>query len=261
MPAAGNDDIEVRLQDGALRLTLTRPDRLNALTDEMVQVLCGALEGAVADDDVRCVVLTGSGGSFSAGADVAGPDAHERFDVRALDAANRLVRAITNLDKPVVAAVNGIAAGVGCSMALAADLVVAASSAQFLLAFTRIGLMPDGGSSYTVAASVGRAKAMRMALLAEPLSAAEAYDAGLASHLVTDDELDGLVDELVRRLAAGPPLAFAATKKAVNAATLAGLHDALERERLGQTVLLGTDDVAEGMRAFNERRRPRFRGR
>ena len=215
----------------------------------------------MADDGVRCVVLTGSGGSFSAGADVSGPDAHERFDVRALDAANRLVRAITNLDKPVVAAVNGIAAGVGCSMALAADLVVAASSAQFLLAFTRIGLMPDGGSSYTVAASVGRAKAMRMALLAEPLSAAEAYDAGLASHLVADDELDRLVDELVHRLSAGPPLALAATKKAVNAATLAGLHDALERERLAQVVLLRTDDVAEGMRAFTERRRPRFRGR
>jgi enoyl-CoA hydratase len=121
--------------------------------------------------------------------------------------------------------------------------------------------MPDGGSSYTVAASIGRAKAMRMALLAEPLSAAEAYDAGLASHLVADEQLDGLVDELVRRLVAGPPLAFAATKKAVNAATLAGLHDALERERLAQVVLLRTDDVAEGMRAFDERRRPRFRGR
>jgi len=257
----GGQDIDVRLQDGALRITLTRPDRLNALTDAMVRALCEALEGAVAADGVRCVVLTGSGGSFSAGADVEGPDAHERFDVRALDAANRLVRAITNLDKPVVAAVNGIAAGVGCSMALASDLVVAASSAQFLLAFTRIGLMPDGGSSYTVAASVGRAKAMRMALLAEPLSAAEAYDAGLASHLVADDELDGLVDRLVRRFASGPPLAFAATKKAVNAATLAGLHEALERERVGQTVLLRTDDVAEGMGAFNERRRPRFRGR
>lgn len=257
----GNDDIEVRLRDGALRLTLTRPDRLNALTDRMVEVLCEALEGAVAHDEVRCAVVTGTGGSFSAGADVEGAAAHERFDVRALDAANRLVRAITNLDKPVVAAVNGVAAGVGCSMALAADLVVAATSAQFLLAFTRLGLMPDGGSSYTVAASVGRARAMRMALLAEPLGAQEAYDAGLATHVVADDELAGVVDRLVHRFASGPPLAFAATKKAVNAATLGGLHDALERERVGQTVLLRTDDVAEGMRAFNEKRRPRFEGR
>lgn len=258
---AGNDDIAVGVEGGALRLTLTRPERLNALTGPMVRVLSEALEGAVAREDVRCVVLTGSGGSFSAGADVEGVSAHERFDVRALDAANRLVRAITNLDKPVVAAVNGIAAGVGCSMALACDLVVAVTSAQFLLAFTRIGLMPDGGSSYTVAASVGRAKAMRMALLAEPLSAQEAYDAGLASHLVADAELDVLVEKLVHRFTGGPPLAFAATKKAVNAATLAGLHEALERERVGQVVLLRTEDVAEGMRAFNEKRKPGFRGR
>jgi enoyl-CoA hydratase len=205
-------------------------------------------------------VITGSGGSFSAGADVGGQDAHEHFDVRALDAANRLVRAITALDKPVIAAVNGIAAGVGCSAALACDLVVAAESAAFLLAFTRIGLMPDGGSSYTVAASVGRAKAMRMALLAEPLSGSEAYAAGLASHLVPDADLDELVGKLVRRFTQGPPLAFAATKKAVNAATLGGLHDALERERVSQTVLLRTADVAEGMRAFNEKRRPGFTG-
>jgi enoyl-CoA hydratase len=261
MQSRDSADLDVRIGDGALRLTLTRPERLNALTGAMVQALCEALEGAVARDDVRCVVITGSGGSFSAGADVEGPDAHERFDVSALDAANRLVRAITNLDKPVVAAVNGVAAGVGCSMALACDLVLAASSAQFLLAFTRIGLMPDGGSSYTVAASIGRAKAMRMALLAEPISGQEAYDARLVSHLVADDELDALVDKLVRRLAGGAPLAFAATKKAVNAATLPGLHEALERELVGQTLLLRSEDVAEGMRAFNEKRRPRFGGR
>ena len=261
----GGVDLSVRLDEGALRLTLTRPDQLNALTGTMVRVLSEALEAAVGRDDVRCVVISGTGGSFSAGADVApgtgGQPAHERFDVRALDAANRLVRAVTNLDKPVVAAVNGIAAGVGCSLALACDLVLAARSAQFLLAFTRIGLMPDGGSSWTVAASIGRAKAMRMALLAEPLSAAEAYDAGLVSHLVDDEELDQLVTRLVHRLAAGPPLAFAATKKAVNAATLSGLHDALERERTAQTVLLRTEDAAEGMRAFGEKRRPDFRGR
>ena len=258
---AGDEDVEVRVDGGALWLTLTRPDRLNALTAAMTRTVTEALEAAVAVEEVRCVVVRGSGGSFSAGADVGGEAAHERFDVRALDAANRLVRAVTNLDKPVVAAVNGVAAGVGCSLALACDLVVAARSAQFLLAFTRIGLMPDGGSSWTVAASVGRARAMRMALLAEPLSAAEAHDAGLTSHLVDDEALEGAVAAIVRRLASGPPLAYAATKKAVNSATLAGLHEALERERTGQTVLLGTEDAAEGMRAFGEKRRPTFRGR
>jgi enoyl-CoA hydratase len=149
---------------------------------------------------------------------------------------------------------------VGCSTALACDLVVAKQSAGFLLAFARIGLMPDGGATASVAASVGRARAMRMALLGEVLSAQEAYDAGLVSHLVADDEFDELVAKLLRRLTSGPPLSYAATKKAVNAATLGHLDDALERERSGQTALLRTADVAEGMRAFAEKRRPVFRG-
>jgi enoyl-CoA hydratase len=253
-------DLDVRTDDGALWLTLNRPEAYNALTAAMTDDLAAELERATARDDVRVVVLTGAGPAFSAGADISGTDAHEHFDVTALDRANRLIRAITTCDKPVLAAVNGVAAGVGCSAALACDLVVAASSASFLLAFARIGLMPDGGASATIAASIGRARAMRMALLAEPLTAQEAYDAGLATHVVPDSELPDLVESLVRRLAAGPPLALAATKKAVNAATLSGLDPALERERTGQTVLLRTADVAEGMRAFSERRKPVFRG-
>ena len=138
---------------------------------------------------------------------------------------------------------------------------VAAESASFLLAFARIGLMPDGGTSATVAAAIGRARAMRMALLAEPLSGREAYDAGLVSHLAPDAELLELVDTVVRRLCRGAPLAQAATKRAVNAATLDQLEPALERERTGQTVLLRTADAAEGMRAFGAGRRPEFRGR
>ena len=118
----------------------------------------------------------------------------------------------------------------------------------------------DGGSSLTVAASVGRSKAMRMALLAEPLSAQDAYDAGLVSHVVPDDEFDALVDKIGRRLAAGPPLAYAATKRAINAATLPGLEEALEREGRGQVMLFGTEDAAEGMRAFVQKRRATFTG-
>lgn len=245
---------------GVMRLTLQRPEVFNAMTPTLVDALCSLLEDATARPDVRCVVVAGSGPAFSTGADISGENAHEHFDVSAMDRANRLIRAVTTCDKPVVASVNGIAAGVGCSLALACDLAVAASSASFLLAFARIGFMPDGGSSLTVAASIGRARAMRMALLAEPLTAAEAHAAGLVSHLCEDADLDASVDRIARRLASGPPLAFAATKKAINAATLAGLEPALERERSGQTVLMRTADVAEGMRAFSERRRPEFRG-
>ncbi|MDQ4052182.1 MAG: enoyl-CoA hydratase-related protein [Actinomycetota bacterium] len=254
-------DLDVHVDDGALWLTLNRPDVLNAMTGEMADELAELAEEAVARDDVRVVVLTGTGAAFSTGADISGANAHEHFDVTAMDRANRIIRAIVALDKPVVAAVNGVAAGVGCSAALAADIIVAKESASFLLAFARVGLMPDGGASATVAASIGRARAMRMGLLAEPLTAREAYDAGLVTHLASDDDFDDVVAQLVRRLAAGPPLAIAATKRAINAATLTELNGALERERTGQTVLMRTADMAEGMRAFSERRKPVFRGR
>ena len=253
-------DVEVRVAGGVLWLTLNRPGVFNALTGEMSDEVATMIETATSRDDVRVVVLTGTGPAFSTGADISGHDAHEHFDVTALDRANRIIRAIVGLDKPVVAAVNGIAAGVGCSAALASDIVIATESASFLLAFARIGLMPDGGATATVAASIGRARAMRMGLLAEPLSAREAYDAGLVTHIAADDDFIATVARIVNGLAAGPPLALAATKRAVNAATLDGLDAALERERTGQTILLRTDDVAEGMRAFGEKRKPAFRG-
>jgi len=253
------EGLEIRTEAGVLRLTMNRPERLNALTAAMSDRVAAELEGAATRDDVRVVLVAGAGGAFCSGADLSGAAAHQNFDVTSLDRANRIIRAVTGLDKPVVAAVDGVAAGVGCSTALACDLVVASPRASFLLAFARIGLMPDGGATATVAASVGRARAMRMALLGEALGAQEAYDAGLVSHLAADD-FEGTVEGLVARLAAGPPLSYAATKKAVNAATLGHLHDALERERTGQTILLRTADVAEGMLAFGEKRLPEFRG-
>jgi enoyl-CoA hydratase len=254
------EGLRITTDGGVLRVTLDRPGHLNALTADMADRLAGEVERAAVLDDVRVVLVAGTGPAFSAGADLSGDDAHESFDVTSLDRANRIIRAIAGSPKPVVAAVNGVAAGVGCSAALACDLVVAAESASFLLAFSRIGLMPDGGATATVAASVGRARAMRMALLAEAMPAREAYDAGLVSHVTPDEDFTKTVEAVVSRLVAGPPLAFAATKKAINGATLHRLEDALERERHGQTVLLRTDDAAEGMRAFAQKRRPVFRG-
>ncbi len=253
-------DLDVRVDDGVLWLTMNRPEVLNAMSPAMGVAIAERVEWATARDGIRVVVLTGAGEAFSTGADIGGVDAHERFDVRAMDLANRIVRAIVTCDKPVVAAVNGIAAGVTCSAALAADVIVARESAAFLLPFARIGFMPDGGATASVAASIGRVRAMRMGLLAEPLSALEAYEAGLVTRVASAAEYDDVLATIVRRLAAGPPLALTATKRAINAATLDGLEDALDRERTGQTVLMRTDDVAEGMRAFSERRRPVFRG-
>ena len=254
-------DLEVRLDDGALWLTLNRPEHFNALTGEMVMSIIEQVRGATSRDDVRVVVLTGSGGAFSAGADLGGENAQRNYDARSVDGANMLIRSIIELDKPVVCGLNGIAAGVGMSAALACDLVVATESAALTLAFTKIGLMPDGGATATVAASVGRAKAMRLALLSDLLSAREAYDAGLVSHVFADADYAEKLDKIVGRLSHGAPLAFAATKKAVNAATLGSLDGAFQRERAGQSLLLRTDDVAEGMRAFAEKRRAEFKGR
>jgi len=253
-------DLEVRLEDGALWLTLNRPEQFNALTGEMVVAMIEELRAATSRDVVRVVVLTGSGPAFSAGADLGGDDAQEKYDAGSVDGANLVISAITELDKPVVCALNGVAAGVGMSVALACDLVVATESAALTLAFTKIGLMPDGGATATVAASVGRAKAMRLALLSDVVTAQEAFDAGLVSHVFPEDGYEQGLGKIVRRLATGAPLAFAATKKAVNAATLGALPDAFARERAGQSVLLRTADVAEGMKAFAEKRRPEFRG-
>jgi len=261
MPATSEyDGLRVEVRDGALWLTLDHPETFNALTGDMVLGLVAELRGVVPRQDVGVVVLTGTGVAFSAGADLTGEAPQERYDAAAVDAANQLVRAVLDCDKPVVCGLNGVAAGVGMSLALACDLVVAKASAALTLGFTKIGLMPDGGATATVVAAVGRARAMRLALLSELIGAQEAFDEGLVSHVFSDEEYDDGLAGLVRRLASGPPLAQAATKKAVNAASLAALPEAFERERSGQSVLLRSADAAEGMKAFNDKRRPVFRG-
>ncbi|MBM4504564.1 enoyl-CoA hydratase, partial [Rhodococcus hoagii] len=177
-----------------------------------------------------------------------------------MDVANEVIRAIVEVPVPVVAAVNGPAAGVGVSIALAADLTYAAESAYFLLAFVGVGLMPDGGSSVLVSASIGRAKAAELALLGERLSAAEADSSGLVSRTLPDGDLLDHARDVAGRLAAGPRRALELTKRALAAATLAALDDALEREKIGQAELLASPDFAEGAAAMLQKRKPRYSG-
>jgi enoyl-CoA hydratase/carnithine racemase len=259
MPDLG---LQVALDGAALRLTFDRPNTLNALTVELMEAATARVEKAATDNAVRVVVLTGAGRAFSSGADLGDPnDAAKAPTIRTLDAANGLVRAITRVPKPVVAAVNGLAAGVGCTIALSCDLAVTRQSAYFLLAFANIGLMPDGGATALVPTAIGRARAARMAMLGERVPAAKALDWGLISHVVDDEAFEGEVKAVVERLAQGPTRAYAKTKAAVNAATLGLLEQAHRLERAGQLELFATEDFAEGVRAFYERRPARFQGR
>lgn len=253
--------LEVTEADGVLRLRLDAPATYNALTGAITSALVDQLHAAAAREELRAVLLTGSGPAFCAGADLSGENAQDNYDGASVDGANVLCRAVTDLDKPVVCGLNGVAAGVGASLVLACDLVVATASASLTLGFARVGLMPDGGASGTLTAAVGRMRAMRMALLSERVAAAEALAMGLVSHVYDDQEYAAGLEDVLRRCALAAPLAIAATKKAINAATLDQLGAAMDRERAGQPVLLRTEDAAEGMAAFAEKRAPQFRGR
>ena len=270
-PATGKyasvDGLSVRLADGVLSLTMNRPESLNSLTEVMLAGIADAVERAATDAEVKVVRLGGAGRAFSSGAGIGAQDQAKAHDeskkargslTGVLDEANRAVRSIVSLPRPVVAVVHGAAAGVAASLALASDVVLASEKAYFLLAFTKIGLMPDGGASALVAAAVGRLRAMRMALLAERISASEALEWGLATAVYQEDSFDAEVDAVIATLLNGPAVALRKTKEAINAATLRQLEWALVRERAGQLDLLKGRDFIEGTLAFQQRRKAEF---
>ncbi|HKI39259.1 MAG: enoyl-CoA hydratase [Mycobacterium sp.] len=258
IPVAG---LAVSLADGVLSVTIDRPDSLNSLSPPVITGLADVMDRAATDPGVRVVRLGGSGRGFCSGAgigadDLAGGGSSSPDDI--VLEINRLVRAIAALPHPVVAVVQGPAAGVGVSIALACDVVLASEKAFFMLAFTRIALMPDGGASALVAAAVGRIRAMQMALLPERLPATEALSWGLVTAVYPADDFEAEVDKVIERLLAGPAVAFAKTKLAINAATLTELNPALQREFDGQSQLLRANDFKEGTTAFQQRRTPNF---
>ncbi|MFZ0141914.1 MAG: enoyl-CoA hydratase [Aeromicrobium sp.] len=255
------DQVRVTLDDGALRIEINRPDSLNAVTADVLEDMADAVEKAGTEPDVHVIVLSGAGRGFSSGADIGGGGelSDEGGPAATLDGANRLVAAVRDVPRPVVSVVQGPCAGVGVSIALSADLVLTSSKAFFMLAFAKIGLMPDGGATALVAASMGRAKAMRMALLAERLTATEAEAAGLVSHVFDAETFDDDVEAVIAVLRSGPMVGYARTKHAVNTATLGSLDAAFALEREGQLGLLAAADFVEGVAAFNEKRTPTYR--
>ena len=262
MNYTGIADLSVSLDGGVLSLTLNRPDSLNSLTEAMLTTMADTLDRAATDPDVKVVRIGGAGRGFSSGAGISAEDQAAATISAGIDPllaeANRTVRAIAALPKPVVAVVQGPTAGVGVSLALACDVVLASDKAFFLLAFTKIGLMPDGGASALVAAAIGRIRAMRMALLAERITAAEALDYGLVSAVYPHDDLEAEVAKVVNTLMSGPAVALRKTKQAINAATLTELDAAIDRETAVQLVLIQSRDFAEGTKAFQQRRAANF---
>jgi 2-(1,2-epoxy-1,2-dihydrophenyl)acetyl-CoA isomerase len=255
-------DLRIETIDAVATITLDRPDALNALTVPLKEALLGAFRDVATDPAIRAVVLTGAGRAFSAGQDL-----RERTAPGALPLGdeirvryNPLIRAMRSLDKPIVGAINGVAAGAGASLAFACDIRIAAEGASFLLAFGRVGLVPDSGATWLLPRLVGAAKAAELALTTEPLSAADAERLGLVARVVPGDALLAEAQALAVRLAAGAPRALALTKRALEQSWSATFEEQLETEAAYQAEAGATADHAEGMAAFLERRPPRFTG-
>jgi 2-(1,2-epoxy-1,2-dihydrophenyl)acetyl-CoA isomerase len=259
------DTVRFEVDSGIGRITLNRPESLNSWNEQLGLDLRDALARAADDDAVRAVLITGAGRAFSSGADLS--EQRSETDGEAPDLSRRLrelynpiILSVRELPKPVVAAVNGPAAGIGCSLALACDLIVAAESAFFLLAFVNVGLVPDGGTTLTVPARAGAARAAEMAMLGERVPAPQALEWGLVNRVVADDDLADEAGQLAARLAAGPTVAYANIKRLLNRGLFADLAAQLDAEAEAQREQGRTSDFVEGVVAFAQKRRPEFTG-
>lgn len=254
--------IQFEVEADYATLTLSRPDVLNAFNEIMHEEIREALKKVQRDKTIRCLLITGEGRAFSAGQDLTDGPKHENFEIsNSLDRDyNRLVRSLRKIELPVLCAVNGIAAGAGCSIALACDIVLAARSAEFIQAFVRIGLVPDAGSSFALPRLIGPARALGLAMLGERLTAENAVEWGLIWKCVDDEKLMEESKSLAKHLAQQPTRALGLMKRAFNQSLSNDLDRQLDLERDLQSVAHKTKDFREGVAAFREKRQATFKG-
>lgn len=259
------ETIIVDRRAGVVTVTLNRPERKNAGNGQMWRELLDTFGEVAHRRDDRVLVITGAGGAFCSGADIADPagvsgDPADPHLVRMRFFGDAML-SLHRVPQPTIAKVGGVAAGAGCSLAFQCDLIVASESARFSEIFSRRGLSVDGGSSWLLPRMIGLHRAKEVAYFADILSAAEAAEFGLVNRVVPDAELDAFVEDWAGRLAAGPPLALSMTKRLLNSGSVVSMAQALEDEARAQTVNFQSADTAEAMRAFAEKRQPRFEGR
>lgn len=248
-------------QDGVVHVTMNRPEKKNAIDEAMFRELLETFDQVTENADDRVLVLTGAGGNFSAGADLAGEGAPQRHQLAAMRFYGSVGLALHQVPKPTLAKIRGVAVGAGLNLGLGCDLIVASEDARFSEIFARRGLSLDVGGSWLLPRLVGMHRAKELALLADILSAHDAERMGLVNRVLPDAELDAFVDDWAARLAAGPPIALAQSKRLLNNAFSYGLAEAMDAEGMAQSVNVATEDTREAMVAFFKKRTPVFKGR
>ena len=265
-----NEHLLAERRDGVLNLTLNQPDKLNALSDQMIAGLLDELGRAAHDADVRCIVVSGAGRGFCSGGDVSrmrerneadGPGLTVEQRMASLRRAEEVSLMLHELPKPTIAALNGAAAGAGLSIALACDLRIAADSVRLVTAFARVGFSGDFGGTWLMTRLVGPARAKEFYFLADPIDAKEALALGLVNRVVPAGSLMAETSALAKRLASGPAIAYGYMKANINAALTADFRTLLDREAVGHTLTGRTEDHREAVKAFLEKRQPTFKGR
>ncbi|WP_209122999.1 enoyl-CoA hydratase/isomerase family protein [Alkalihalobacillus sp. BA299] len=257
-----NQHLLTHIESGVMRLTLNRPEALNAFSPEMITGLMDSIKEAKENQDVKVIVINGAGRAFSSGGDVktmgkaSGVEVYEH-----IGKLNDLILEIQSLEKPVVAAVHGFAAGAGFNLALACDLIVAADDSKFVLSFAQVGLISDGGGLYFLPKVLGPYRAKELLFSAKPIEAKKAKEWGIVNEIVPLEELEATLEVFANQLANGPTRAIGLMKKIVDEAATMTLEDILKREQITQTLMVTTDDHLEGVQAFVEKRKAKFTGK